>query len=114
MRGSRRSSPALGSVGQAARDEGFGLSRLSSPFVHHPWPIAIICCRARCVEKRSPARGKRREDMPDLFVVMRRYGPPYARGRPLERQEDWEAHRVFMNALGNQWGRAPRRPFGGT
>jgi uncharacterized protein YciI len=37
--------------------------------------------------------------MPDLFVVMRRYGRPYARGRPLERQEDWEAHRVFMNAL---------------
>jgi uncharacterized protein YciI len=37
--------------------------------------------------------------MPDLFVVMRRYGPPYVRGRPLEQQEDWEAHRLFMNAL---------------
>ena len=37
--------------------------------------------------------------MPDLFVVMRRYGPPYMRGRPLEQQEDWDAHRVFMNAL---------------
>ena len=39
------------------------------------------------------------EDMPGLFVVMRRYGPPYIRGRPLEQQEDWDAHRVFMNAL---------------
>ena len=37
--------------------------------------------------------------MPGLFVVMRRYGPLYMRGRPLEQQEDWDAHRVFMNAL---------------
>ena len=34
-----------------------------------------------------------------LFVVIRRYGPPYARGLPLEEQQDWEAHRAFMNAL---------------
>ena len=34
-----------------------------------------------------------------LFVVMRRYGPPYAPGRALEEQQDWEAHRAFMNAL---------------
>jgi uncharacterized protein YciI len=37
--------------------------------------------------------------MPDLFMVMRRYGLPYAPGRPLEEQPDWEAHRAFMNAL---------------
>jgi uncharacterized protein YciI len=35
----------------------------------------------------------------DLFVVIRRYGPPYVRGLPLEEQQDWEAHRTFMNAL---------------
>jgi uncharacterized protein YciI len=34
-----------------------------------------------------------------LFAVIRRYGPPYARGLPLEDQQDWEAHRVFMSAL---------------
>ena len=34
-----------------------------------------------------------------LFVVIRRYGPPYESARPLEAQPDWEAHRVFMNAL---------------
>lgn len=34
-----------------------------------------------------------------LFVVIRRYGPPYDPGKPLEAQPDWEAHRVFMNAL---------------
>ena len=34
-----------------------------------------------------------------LFVVIRRYGPPYARDLPLEAQQDWEAHRAFMNAL---------------
>ncbi|MGC2786521.1 MAG: YciI family protein [Roseiarcus sp.] len=34
-----------------------------------------------------------------LFVVIRRYGPPYASGLPLEEQQDWEAHRAFMNAL---------------
>ena len=37
--------------------------------------------------------------MDDLFVVIRRYGPSYAPGRPLEEQLDWEAHRAFMNAL---------------
>ena len=37
--------------------------------------------------------------MRHLFVVMRRYGPPYDPGRPLEEQQDWEAHRAFMNAL---------------
>jgi uncharacterized protein YciI len=37
--------------------------------------------------------------MQDLFVVIRRCGPPYARDLPLEEQQDWEAHRAFMNAL---------------
>ena len=37
--------------------------------------------------------------MQHLFAVVRRYGPPYARGLPLEEQQDWEAHRAFMNAL---------------
>jgi uncharacterized protein YciI len=37
--------------------------------------------------------------MQDLFVVIRRYGPPYARGLPLEQQQDWETHRAFMNVL---------------
>ena len=35
----------------------------------------------------------------NLFVVIRRYGPPFDPGKPLEAQVDWEAHRVFMNAL---------------
>ncbi len=34
-----------------------------------------------------------------LFVVMRRYGPPYDARKPLEAQPGWEDHRVFMNAL---------------
>ena len=37
--------------------------------------------------------------MQNLFAVTRRYGPPYSPGRPLEEQQDWEAHRAFMNAL---------------
>ena len=37
--------------------------------------------------------------MQHLFVVIRRYGPPHAPDRPLEEQQDWEAHRAFMNAL---------------
>jgi uncharacterized protein YciI len=32
-------------------------------------------------------------------MVVRRYGPPYAPDRPLEEQQDWEAHRGVMNAL---------------
>ena len=34
-----------------------------------------------------------------LFVVIRRYGPPYDPQKPLEAQLDWEGHRLFMNAL---------------
>ncbi len=34
-----------------------------------------------------------------LFVVIRRYGPPYDARKPLEAQPGWEGHRVFMNAL---------------
>ena len=35
----------------------------------------------------------------NLFVVIRRYGPPFDPDKHLEAQMDWEAHRVFMNAL---------------
>lgn len=35
----------------------------------------------------------------ELFVVIRRYGPPYDPGKPLEAQLDWQAHRQFMNNL---------------
>jgi uncharacterized protein YciI len=35
----------------------------------------------------------------DLFVVIRRYGPPYDPGKPLAAQVEWEAHRRFMNDL---------------
>jgi hypothetical protein len=34
-----------------------------------------------------------------LFVVTRRYGPPYVQGLSLEEQQYWEAHQAFMNAL---------------
>lgn len=37
--------------------------------------------------------------MPHLFVVIRRYGPPYVPNRRLEEQLDWEGHCAFMNAL---------------
>jgi uncharacterized protein YciI len=37
--------------------------------------------------------------MQDLFVVVLRYGAPYARGLPLEEQQDWEAHAAFMDTL---------------
>jgi uncharacterized protein YciI len=32
-----------------------------------------------------------------LFMVIRKYGPPYDAERPLEEQLDWEGHRQFMN-----------------
>jgi len=35
----------------------------------------------------------------ELFAVVRRYGPPYDPAQPLERQREWEEHRVYMNAL---------------
>jgi uncharacterized protein YciI len=34
-----------------------------------------------------------------LFVVIRRYAPPYDPQKPLEAQVDWAGHRIFMNAL---------------
>jgi len=34
-----------------------------------------------------------------LFMIIRRYGPPYDHKKPLEAQPEWEAQRVFMNAL---------------
>jgi uncharacterized protein YciI len=39
------------------------------------------------------------ESRRSLFVVIRRYGPPYDPQKPLEAQLDWEGHRIFMNAL---------------
>jgi uncharacterized protein YciI len=39
------------------------------------------------------------ESRRSLFVVIRRYGPPYDSQKPLEAQLDWEGHRIFMNAL---------------
>jgi uncharacterized protein YciI len=50
-------------------------------------------------ENQQATGGEGRDVVPDLFMVIRRYGPPYAPGRPLEEQQDWEAHRAFMNAL---------------
>lgn len=37
--------------------------------------------------------------MQHLFLVVRRYGPAYAPSSPLEEQQDWQAHRAFMNTL---------------
>jgi uncharacterized protein len=37
--------------------------------------------------------------MPQLFIILRRYGGAYDPARPLEAQPEWEAHRQFMNAL---------------
>ena len=34
-----------------------------------------------------------------LYMVIRRYGPPYDARKPLEAQLEWEEHRTFMNAL---------------
>ena len=34
-----------------------------------------------------------------LFMIIRQYGPPYDSEKPLEAQQEWEAHRVFMNRL---------------
>jgi uncharacterized protein YciI len=34
-----------------------------------------------------------------LFAVIRQYGSLYDPQKPLEAQPEWEAHRVFMNAL---------------
>lgn len=37
--------------------------------------------------------------MKRLFVVVLNRGAAYQTGRPLEAQQNWEAHRSFMNAL---------------
>jgi uncharacterized protein YciI len=37
--------------------------------------------------------------MKRLFAVTLNRGAAYRVGRPLEAQQDWEAHRSFMNAL---------------
>jgi hypothetical protein len=53
------------------------------------------------------------ESRKNLFVVMRRYGPPYDPQKPLEAQVDWEGHRIFMNALEKVWHALPG-PLKGT
>jgi len=35
------------------------------------------------------------------FVMLRRSGPEWAAGLPLEQQSGWEAHAVYMDALVN-------------
>jgi uncharacterized protein YciI len=37
--------------------------------------------------------------MPRLFAVTRSRGPAWKVERPMEEQDDWPAHAVFMNAL---------------
>ena len=39
------------------------------------------------------------ESRKSLFVIIRRYGPPYDPQTPIEAQLGWESHRIFMNAL---------------
>ncbi|HLY04734.1 MAG TPA: hypothetical protein VKR31_03205 [Rhizomicrobium sp.] len=34
-----------------------------------------------------------------LFAVIRSHGPAWDESRPLEKQADWPAHVIFMNAL---------------
>jgi uncharacterized protein YciI len=45
-----------------------------------------------------PFHGKDTPMPKGLFVVIRRYGPPFDARKPLEAQPEWEAHRAFMNA----------------
>jgi len=40
--------------------------------------------------------------MKELFAVILSYGNAWQASRSLEEQEDWEAHRSFMNALENE------------
>lgn len=37
--------------------------------------------------------------MPRLFAVTRSRGPAWKAERPMEEQEEWPSHAVFMNAL---------------
>ena len=37
--------------------------------------------------------------MPRLFAVTRSRGPAWKTERPMEEQDDWPSHAVFMNAL---------------
>jgi uncharacterized protein YciI len=57
--------------------------------------------RGRCPRATNCAEYAAEEDeeMPALYMVLRRYGPPHQAGKPLEQQAEWEAHRVFMNDL---------------
>ena len=40
--------------------------------------------------------------MKELFAVILSYGNAWQASRSLKEQEDWEAHRSFMNALENE------------
>jgi hypothetical protein len=57
------------------------------------------------------------ESRKNLFLVMRRYGPPYDPQKPLEAQVDWEGHRIFMDAPESEGlarlARAARGYYGG-
>ena len=37
--------------------------------------------------------------MKQLFAVIRTFGPAWQNSRPLEKQQDWDAHAQFMNVL---------------
>ena len=37
--------------------------------------------------------------MPRLFAVIRSRGPAWQAGRPMEEQDEWPSHAVFMTAL---------------
>jgi uncharacterized protein YciI len=46
-----------------------------------------------------PFSGNLENTMKQLFAVLRSHGPSWQALKPLEGQEEWEAHASFMNAL---------------
>ena len=46
--------------------------------------------------------------------MIRTRGPAWREGRPLERQPDWEAHAIFMNALAEEGFVVLGGPLAGT
>ena len=61
--------------------------------------IVVATAHVRIRARWSQKAGAFMESRKSLFVVIRRYGPPYDPQKPLEAQLDWEGHRLFMNAL---------------
>jgi len=49
-----------------------------------------------------------------LFAVIRSSGPAWREGSPMERQEGWEAHASFMNALAREGFVVAGGPLEGT